>query len=256
MVTPVRRKLSLNAGGTAEGGAPSAPAVFLDSVVFSWPNRRQPALNIPSFRVQPGEHIFIAGPSGSGKSTLLGLIAGILVPQSGRVSVNGVCLNDLGGAKRDAFRGEHIGFIFQQFNLIPYLSILENVLIPCNFSSLRSARAGRQAGNPVRAAQILLERLDMSPGLWDRKVNQLSVGQQQRVAAARSLIGSPSILIADEPTSSLDADRRKAFLRLLLRECGEARSTLLFVSHDQSLAEDFSAAVFLPELNNAAAEDG
>ncbi|MDR2055317.1 MAG: ABC transporter ATP-binding protein [Desulfovibrio sp.] len=252
----IRHKLPSKVDRPAEGSASPAPAVLLDDVVFSWPNRRRPALDIPSFRVQPGEHIFIAGPSGSGKSTLLGLIAGILSPQSGRVSVNGVCLNDLGGAKRDAFRGDHIGFIFQQFNLIPYLSILENVLIPCRFSSLRCVRAGTQAGSPVQAAQNLLERLDMSARLWSRKVNQLSVGQQQRVAAARALIGAPSVLIADEPTSSLDADRRKAFLRLLLRECGETRSTLLFVSHDQSLAEDFSATVFLPELNKAAEEDG
>jgi putative ABC transport system ATP-binding protein len=252
----VRRGLSLDAGRPAEGGASSAPAVFLDGVVFSWPNRRQPALDIPSFRVRSGEHVFIAGPSGSGKSTLLGLIAGILVPQSGRVSVNGVCLNDLGGAKRDAFRGDHIGFIFQQFNLIPYLSVLENVLIPCKFSSLRSGRAGRQAGGPALAARILLERLDMSPKLWGRKANQLSVGQQQRVAAARALMGSPSILIADEPTSSLDADRRRIFLQLLRKECEEARSTLLFVSHDQSLAEGFSAAVFLPELNRMTEESG
>ncbi|MDR3357325.1 MAG: ABC transporter ATP-binding protein [Desulfovibrio sp.] len=252
----VRQKLLSKAGDPAAESLSPAPAVLLDKVLFSWPGRRRPVLDIPSFSVRPGEHIFIAGPSGSGKSTLLGLIAGIFVPRSGRVFVNGTCLNDLGGAKRDAFRGDHIGFIFQQFNLIPYLSILENVLIPCNFSSLRSARAGRQAGSPARAARNLLERLDMSPGLWNRKVNQLSVGQQQRVAAARALIGGPSILIADEPTSSLDADRRKAFLRLLLRECGEARSTLLFVSHDQGIAEGFSATVFLPELNNAAGEDG
>jgi putative ABC transport system ATP-binding protein len=254
--TMTRHELSSDAGRPAEEEDLPTPAVFLDNVVFLWPNRRQPTLNIPFFRAQPGEHIFIAGPSGSGKSTLLGLIAGILAPQSGRVSVNGICLSDLSGAQRDAFRGDHIGFIFQQFNLIPYLSILENVLIPCNFSSLRRARASGQAGSPALAARILLERLDMSSRLWNRKVNQLSVGQQQRVAAARALIGGPSLLIADEPTSSLDADRRRAFLRLLLRECAETRSTLLFVSHDQSLAEDFSAAVFLPELNTAAGEDG
>jgi putative ABC transport system ATP-binding protein len=250
-----RHELPSNADGAAEENAPPAPTVFLENVVFRWPGRKHSTLDIPSFVARAGEHIFIAGPSGSGKSTLLGLIAGILSPQSGVVSINGVCLNNLGGAQRDVFRGNHIGFIFQQFNLIPYLSILENVLIPCHFSPLRHRQACRQAGSPAQAARILLERLDMSSTLWERKVNQLSVGQQQRVAAARALIGSPPVLIADEPTSALDADRRKAFLRLLLRECGESGATLLFVSHDRSLAEDFTSAVYLPDLNRAEKEN-
>ena len=101
----------------------------------------------------------------------------------------------------------------------------------------------------------MLERLDLAPALRHRPVHKLSVGQQQRVAAARALIGRPSLLIADEPTSSLDADRRKAFLRLLLDECRSAGAALLFVSHDQSLAEDFTTVVHLPELNRAAGED-
>jgi putative ABC transport system ATP-binding protein len=240
----------------AAGRTVPAHAVFLDNVLFRWPKRRDPILDIPSFSVRPGEHIFIAGPSGSGKSTLLGLIAGILLPSRGAVSVNGVRLNDFSAAGRDIFRGDHIGFIFQQFNLIPYLSVLENVLIPCNFSPLRRMRAGKQAGSPVKAARMLLERLDLSPTLWERKASQLSVGQQQRVAAARALIGNPSILIADEPTSSLDFDRRKVFLRLLLRECEETCATLFFVSHDPSFAEDFPVTVYLPELNRAAGERG
>lgn len=230
---------------------PATPAVFLDNVVFRWPGRQRDILDIPLFSARPGEQVFISGPSGSGKSTLLGLIAGIISPSSGSVRVNGVRLNGLGGARRDIFRGDHIGFIFQQFNLIPYLSILENVLIPCRFSTLRRKRAG----NPEAEAKVLLERLGLLPTLWDRPVHKLSVGQQQRVASARALIGRPSLLIADEPTSSLDADRRKAFLRLLLDECREAGTALLFVSHDQSLAEDFATVVRLPELNRASEED-
>ncbi len=236
--------------GTA-GENPAAPAVLLDKVIFHWPGRQRSTLDIPSFSALPGEQLFISGPSGSGKSTLLGLVAGILSPTSGNVHVNGVRLNDLGGARRDIFRGDHIGVVFQQFNLIPYLSILENVLIPCRFSALRQKRAG----NPEAEAEALLERLDLAPALRHRPVHKLSVGQQQRVAAARALIGRPSLLIADEPTSSLDADRRKAFLRLLLDECRSAGAALLFVSHDQSLAEDFTTVVHLPELNRAAGED-
>lgn len=232
----------------------AAAAVSLTEVVFSWPGQPKATLDIPCFRVGPGEHVFIAGPSGSGKSTLLGLIAGILTPDRGTVSVNGACLSDLRGPQRDVFRGDHIGFIFQQFNLIPYLSILENVLIPCRLSAVRLSRAGLRAESPLAAAQALLERLDLAPELWNRRVTQLSVGQQQRVAAARALIGRPSILIADEPTSSLDADRRKAFLRLLLRETGEAGSALLFVSHDMGLTTEFPCTVHLNEFNRATEE--
>ncbi|MDR3175148.1 MAG: ABC transporter ATP-binding protein [Desulfovibrio sp.] len=238
----------------ATGENPSVFAVLLKRVVFRWPGQGRPTLDIPSFSVSPGEQVFISGPSGSGKSTLLGLVAGILSPASGTVFVDGVCLNGLGSAKRDMFRGDRIGFIFQQFNLIPYLSILENVLLPCRFSPSRHGRACARSGSATAEAETLLERLDLSPSLWDRPINRLSVGQQQRVAAARALAGKPSILIADEPTSSLDADRRKAFLRLLLGECRSAKSALLFVSHDQSLAEDFSTVVHLPELNRADGE--
>jgi putative ABC transport system ATP-binding protein len=236
------------------GAAGGTFAVFLENVIFRWPGQQAPTLDIPSFSVRQGEHVFISGPSGSGKSTLLGLIAGILPPESGVVRVNGACLNELGSARRDIFRGDHVGFIFQQFNLIPYLSILENVLIPCRFSFLRHERARAQAETPAEEAKNLLQRLDLPPPLWDRAVNRLSVGQQQRVAAARALIGRPPILIADEPTSSLDADRRKAFLRLLRDECRAAETSLLFVSHDQSLAEGFSTRCHLPELNRASGE--
>jgi putative ABC transport system ATP-binding protein len=233
----------------------AVPAVALSETVFRWPGQQRDTLHIPSFAASLGEHVFISGPSGSGKSTLLGLVAGILAPTSGTVAVNGVCLNELSGAQRDIFRGDHIGFIFQQFNLIPYLSILENVLIPCRFSLMRHERACAQAGTPRAAARTLLKRLDLSPVLWNRPVNKVSVGQQQRVAAARALIGGPSLLIADEPTSSLDADRRKAFLRLLLGECRTAGASLLFVSHDQSLAEGFSTVMPLAEFNLAQGEE-
>lgn len=250
----MRSSAGKQVGAAAENIA-AAQAVTLENVRFRWPRQRRDTLDIPSFTLAAGEHVFIAGPSGSGKSTLLGLVAGILQPQSGRVAVNGVCLNTLGSAQRDIFRGDHIGFIFQQFNLIPYLSLLENVLVPCRFSSLRHAQACKQAESPMAEAKALLQRLDLSPSLWNRPVNKLSIGQQQRVAAARSLIGRPGILIADEPTSSLDADRRGAFLRLLLEECRAAGASLLFVSHDQSLTEDFSRVVQLPDLNRTAEEE-
>jgi putative ABC transport system ATP-binding protein len=160
----------------------------------------------------------------------------------------------LGGAARDRFRADHIGFIFQMFNLIPYLSVLENVCLPCGFSARRGGRAS-DAGTSVEAEAIrLLEHLDMAhTAVLRRPVNQLSVGQQQRVAAARALIGRPELVIADEPTSSLDEDRRVAFLDLLFRECEQRRTTLIFVSHDASLGARFDRVIAFAEINRSPA---
>jgi len=229
-------------------------AVLLKDIRFSWPDQTRETLHIPYFAVPRGGQVFISGPSGSGKSTLLSLIGGILAPASGSVIIGGTCVNRLTGAKRDAFRGDCIGFIFQQFNLVPYLSIMDNVLIPCHLSATRRARASERDKSPEKAAVLLLERLGITQDLWARQVTKLSVGQQQRVAAARALIGSPPLLIADEPTSALDADRRADFLRLLRRECGRVQSSLLFVSHDQGLAQDFHTQVRITELNLSGSE--
>lgn len=237
----------------ADSGNEVSPsdAVLLRDVAFSWPGQAGETLNIPSFTVSGGEQVLVSGPSGSGKSTLLGLIGGILTPTSGSVFVGGQDLGRLAGPRRDAFRGDHIGFIFQQFNLVPYLSITENVLIPCRFSARRRARAEERGGSPEKAAASLLERLDMAPVLWNRPVTKLSVGQQQRVAAARALLGGPPLLIADEPTSALDEEHRLDFLRLLVQECERARASLVFVSHDQSLARIFHRQIRLGDINTA-----
>ncbi|MDR2935268.1 MAG: ABC transporter ATP-binding protein [Candidatus Adiutrix sp.] len=251
------------AGGDRGGGPAKTPAaggqefqrdaVLLKDLVFFWPGQARATLRIPRFAVPSGGKCLLSGPSGSGKSTLLSLIGGILTPNAGSVTVGGQVVNTLAGARRDAFRGDNIGFIFQQFNLVPYLSIRENVLIPCRLSARRRARAAERGGSPEKAAAFLLERLDMAPNLWRRPVTKLSVGQQQRVAAARALIGSPPLIIADEPTSALDAEHRLDFLRLLIQECESARASLIFVSHDQSLARIFNWHVRLAELNTAGA---
>ncbi|MDR0465808.1 MAG: ABC transporter ATP-binding protein [Deltaproteobacteria bacterium] len=237
--------------GNDKAGASPQDAVLLQDLLFSWPGQSKETLRIPHFSVPRGKRVFLSGPSGSGKSTLLSLIGGILTPASGSVMVNGTCVNMLGGAQRDAFRGNCTGFVFQQFNLVPYLSIMDNVLIPCHLSAMRRARATERSGGPEKAAAVLLESLGIEQDLWGRQATKLSVGQQQRVAAARALIGDPPLLVADEPTSSLDADRRADFLRLLTQECERAQTSLLFVSHDQSLAQGFDAHVRLTDLNRA-----
>jgi putative ABC transport system ATP-binding protein len=219
---------------------------------FAWKRQALPLLNIASMQVKRGERVFVRGPSGSGKSTLLNLLAGVALPQSGVLKVLGQDLTALGSAQRDHFRAHHIGFVFQMFNLIPYLSVVENVTLPCRFSEKRKHKVLAQADSLEDEAIRLLDHLDMAQvDVLHKPVNELSVGQQQRVAAARALIGSPELVIADEPTSSLDADRRRAFIDLLFRECDSADATLIFVSHDHSLQAPFERTIEFHQLNDA-----
>jgi len=221
-------------------------AIRFDSVVFGWPATGQPCIDIAQFEVPRGQSVFIHGPSGSGKSTLLSLVGGVISPQQGRISVLDQDLGALSLRARDRFRADNTGFIFQLFNLIPYLTALDNILLPCRFSH---ARAQRVEGSLEAEARRLAERLDLDRELLSRSAVALSVGQQQRVAAARALIGRPGLIIADEPTSALDADRQKVFLDLLLAECAHSDATLLFVSHDRGLADRCDRVVSLPEIN-------
>ncbi|MEZ8101947.1 ABC transporter ATP-binding protein [Vibrio bivalvicida] len=222
--------------------------VELNQVTFTWSGNDNPTLEIPSLAIQRGEHLFIKGPSGCGKSTLLGLLTGINTATSGQVTVLGENLSEMSGSQRDKFRANHIGYIFQQFNLLPYLSVIENVTLPCQFSSLRRQQIN---GELVSNAKQLLDKLRLPPGLLDKPVVELSIGQQQRVAAARALIGKPKVIIADEPTSSLDFDNRTAFIELLLDQVNQAGSTLLFVSHDPTLEPLFDRTINLQQVNQA-----
>ncbi len=230
-----------------------APVIEITNLRFAWKKQAQPVLSIASLQINRGERVFLRGPSGSGKSTLLNLLAGVALPQSGMLKVLGQELNALGSAQRDHFRAHHIGFIFQMFNLIPYLSVVENVTLPCRFSDRRRHKVLAQADSLEDEAIRLLDHLDMAhDDVLHKPVNELSVGQQQRVAAARALIGAPELVIADEPTSSLDADRRTAFIDLLFRECDSANATLIFVSHDNSLQAPFERTIEFDQLNSAA----
>lgn len=223
----------------------------LHDLGFAWPGQAE-LLDIPNFALRSGESLFLKGPSGSGKTTLLGLLGGVQKAGRGSIRLLGTELGSLGAGARDRFRVDHTGYIFQQFNLLPFLSVRENVELPCHFSKSRAARARQRHGSIDQAAATLLEHLGLKPELLERRADALSIGQQQRVAAARALIGQPELVIADEPTSALDADSREAFIRLLFAECREAGSSLLFVSHDQSLAPLFDRSLSLAELNRAA----
>jgi putative ABC transport system ATP-binding protein len=218
---------------------------------FRWNRSSPPVFESADLSVQRSKRVFIEGPSGSGKSTLLSLLAGVITPQHGSITVLGRRVDALSSGQRDRFRADHIGFIFQMFNLIPYLSVVENVTLPCRFSALRRERALRSASNLNGAALALLDGLDMAgEEIIDRPVSELSVGQQQRVAAARALMGAPEVLIADEPTSALDTDLREDFIRLLFDRCAEEGTTLVFVSHDRSLEGLFDRTVRLTGSKN------
>lgn len=231
---------------TAHGSA--APVVLLRDLQFRWRRDDPPVLHLDELRIEAGETVFLRGASGSGKTTLLNLIAGVLTPSVGSVELLGESMVDLSAARRDRFRADHVGFVFQMFNLLPFLSVVDNVLLPCRFSKRRAAAAGDLHAEADR----LLTALGLSaPARRARDVTELSVGQQQRVALARGLIGRPELVICDEPTSALDADSRDGFLALLEAECEAAGAALLFVSHDASLARRFARRLDMAELNRA-----
>ena len=228
---------------------PPAPlALELTGLRYRWPAAPADTLQLESFTLQAGETVFLRGPSGCGKSTLLALAAGVLLPQAGRSALLGQPWADLGAGARDRRRADHLGYIFQQFNLLPYLSVIDNVRLPLRFSQRRADAARRAGADP---AGDLLGHAGLPRSLWQVPAAQLSVGQQQRVAAARALIGAPEVVIADEPTSALDEALREAFMALLLARCAAAGSALLFVSHDLRLAGAFDRVVDLPALNHA-----
>ena len=220
------------------------PIIHLEDVRFRWPGRTSFTLTVPEFQLKRGETVLLLGESGSGKSTLLSLICGTVNAHSGRVTVAGTNLDKLSGGQRDRFRAENIGVIFQQFNLLPFGKVLDNILLPLRFAPDRRRRVTDEKAEALRLCNAL--------GLPDdlgAKAATLSVGQQQRVAVARAMIGRPPLIIADEPTSSLDTNTRLAFLDLLFEQVHAHETTLLMVSHDPSLGENFDRVLSMEDVS-------
>jgi putative ABC transport system ATP-binding protein len=238
---------------TAEVGQPresvgSPDAVLFSNVQYTWPGSSPFTLSIEIFSLGRGEKLLLLGPSGSGKSTFLSLLAGIVVPDKGEIDVLGTNMARLSGAARDRFRVEHFGIIFQMFNLLPYGSLFDNVLLPLRFSPTRRARVLAE-GTSDDEAKRLLKALGLDESvIAAAKAASLSVGQQQRVAAARALIGAPQIIVADEPTSALDRNTEGAFLKLLFAQSAEAEASIIMVSHDEGLAQYFDRVVRLDDI--------
>lgn len=224
--------------------SPSEPAlaIRIENLKFGWRANAPPVLQIPRFQLSCGERLFLFGPSGSGKSTFLNLISGLLVPTDGAVEIAGTDISRLGQRARDRFRARHMGIIFQQFNLIPYLSVLDNLRLARHF-------AGQPQQETATVARTLLGQLGLSADLLDRRPDELSVGQQQRVAVARALAHEPALILADEPSSALDSDARDAFITLLGDVATRHGSSVIVVSHDRALASHFDRALDLRELS-------
>lgn len=222
----------------------SDPALTLTDVSFGWPGRGGFSLSCSSFEIARGESVLLLGESGSGKSTLLSLVCGIIAADRGSVTVDGTDLGALRAGSRDRFRAERIGVIFQQFNLLAYARVADNILLPLRFAPKRRARAGDAASEAAR----LCTALGLPDDVLTLSSGRLSVGQQQRVAVARALIGSPPLIVADEPASALDATTQDTFLSLLFDQVDKARSSLLMVSHDERLGERFDRVIRLEDI--------
>lgn len=222
--------------------------VSLKDVEFRWPGKAGFGLAVDELEVGRGERVLLLGPSGSGKSTLLNLLCGIVVPDTGQITLLDQDIAAMSASARDRFRAEHLGIIFQMFNLLPYANAVENVLLPLGFAPDRCDRAGRNNSAKEEAVRLLSELgIDGALSTYTQ-ASHMSIGQQQRVAAARALIGEPAIIVADEPTSALDDDAQERFLDLVLRQLDVLGSTLLMVSHDQRIAGRFDRTVRMDEF--------
>ena len=218
--------------------------VKIESLRFQWSKNNNFKIFVPNLEVGRGKKVLFLGESGSGKTTLLSLICGFLKPLSGSISINDKIISDLTSTNKDAYRSDNIGIIFQQFNLLPYANVIDNIILPLYFSKQRS----KKVENKINAAMNLCDQLRLPESILNQKASNLSVGQQQRVAVARALIGSPSIIVADEPTSSLDTEAQELFLDLMFNQISKNSSTLLMVSHDKSLTNYFDQVIDINEI--------
>jgi ABC-type polar amino acid transport system ATPase subunit len=202
----------------------AAPVVLLRDLRFRWAPDRPPVLDLPELRLERGEAVFLRGPSGSGKTTLLGVVGGVLHPEAGRVELLGTDLGRLGGAARDRFRADHVGFVFQLFNLFPHLTALENIVLAQRVVRQRKVKEAEEVAHHNLAKVGIGEK-------WDSYPSQLSGGQQQRVAIARALAMDPKIMLFDEPTSALDPEMIKGVLDVML-DLAQEGMTMVVVSHE------------------------
>jgi len=230
--------------------AKAEPVIRIDGLRFRY-GEGGFELEVPELEVTRGEHVAVVGPSGSGKTTLLHLIAGIETPQHGRVLTAGAVVSDLDDAARRSFRIRHVGLVFQEFELVDHLSVLDNVLLPYRIHpALRLDDAARARAEEIASEIGIGDRLG-------RLATRLSQGERQRVAVCRALVAEPELLLADEPTGNLDPGNKERVVDLLLQSAEARGATLVVVTHDHDLLPRFArtvdfAAFQLPHAGAAA----
>ncbi|WGL60162.1 ATP-binding cassette domain-containing protein [Pigmentibacter sp. JX0631] len=219
--------------------------IEINNLIFSY-HKNEKILDIPKLEIFEKDRLFLYGPSGCGKTTLLSILTGILSATEGSVKVLNHEFVGLKPSLRDQIRGTEMGYIFQLFNLVPYLNVLENILLPCKLNPSR--RKNKTLSEIKEKCFEIAKNLNITQ-ILSKKATDISIGQQQRVAAARALLGDPKIIIADEPTSSLDEGTRELFIQQLFDQCSTQNTSLIFVSHDNNLKKLFNKQINLPELN-------
>jgi len=217
--------------------------ISVENLKYSLGDNIKFRLNIKKFILKKSDSILIYGESGAGKSTFLNLLSGTLNPQEGSINILGTNIAETSSSIKDKIRGDHFGIVFQTFNLLPYITVKNNILLGKAYSNRKQSISNNDE------VKTLMDNLSLNyKELIDRKAYELSIGQQQRVAVARALIGKPEIIIADEPTSALDKDNQNEFINLLFKSLDENEQGLIMVSHDQKVSNKFKTVKNITEI--------
>tara|TARA_B100000579_G_C22576752_1_gene731517 strand:+ start:71 stop:757 length:687 start_codon:yes stop_codon:yes gene_type:complete len=217
--------------------------ISINNLDYSISKNAKFRLKIKKFELNKSDSILIYGDSGTGKSTFLNLVSGALSPKKGKINVLGTEITKTSSSQKDVIRGDHFGIVFQTFNLLPYLSVKNNILLGKAYSKKKELKSNNEE------VKILMDKLALNyESLIERKAYELSIGQQQRVAVARALIGKPEIILADEPTSALDKNNQKEFINLLFKSLDDNEQGLIMVSHDNKLSEKFKTVKNINEI--------